>query len=191
MKLMIISVCLFVCFVFTSRANCVDNSSLGVDGVVDSVQFRTLLDFGFAGLKLRDDDIIFTIHSVNGLQFKNGFFAGVGSGVEFFDLHVVPLFLDLKYEFLHSYPVTPYLYADCGYSFPFGKQENDDKIEGGMLYGGGLGLRGQTKKGHQYAFSVGYRYQSLRNVFQDNWQGVIDRHMEYNRIYVKFGWYLN
>lgn len=157
-----------------------------------TIKFRSLFEFGFLGSKLFEEYPIFSLVSANGVQFGDVFFAGVGSGIEFFDFHTVPVYLDLRYKIIQNGNLSPFIYANAGYSFPVGKRDFEDDLTGGQLYCIGGGFTGTTLKGRQFIFSIGYRYQFLEREYSEQWGGAtIEEKLSYRRAFVKFGWFFN
>ena len=102
---------------------------------------------------------------VNGYQFRNRLFTGAGFGIEKFNEQVMPVFADVRYNFLKG-GITPFVYLQAGYSWPLGnqiQQGNATEIKGGALINPGLGLRMNFTTHNALIFSFGWRYQEIRS----------------------------
>ncbi len=93
--------------------------------------------------------------------------AGVGSGVEFFEYQVLPVFGEFRYKILKG-DFSPYLFGRFGYSFPLSKTQGNDythtEYNGGIMTAAGGGIQKSISEHSSLIFAVGYRYQKLRTV---------------------------
>lgn len=124
--------------------------------------------------------------------------AGVGTGVEWFGGAMLPVFGQVNWKFLPA-SLSPYVYAQAGYAFSLEKNydsyyySTDVHNYGGILAGGGLGIRNEISKRASLSFSVGYRYQKNRSTWDYNpyyWGGYdmkTERIENYNRIVLSLG----
>lgn len=98
-----------------------------------------------------------------------GITAAAGTGVEWFRTSMLPVFGQLSWKILPA-SVSPYLYAQAGYSFSLEKGNaytyyyypSSSTEYGGILAGGGIGIRSDFTKRSSITFSLGYRYQKSR-----------------------------
>jgi hypothetical protein len=84
------------------------------------------------------------LQSINGISYK-GYFLGIGTGLDYYFMRSIPLFLELKKN-LFNKAKTPFIYADGGLEYPW--PSNNDKL-----------TLGQINAKHGYRFSAGIGYQ--------------------------------
>jgi hypothetical protein len=118
-----------------------------------------------AGLLEGSTGTAFQVQTVNGMRFKNNWFAGVGIGYDRYRIRSIPLFLDLRWT-LFNRPNTPFVYGDIGYNFDW--PEDRDKtnwwssdFSGGVYYDAGVGYRIGLGKKHGIVFSGGFSFKKL------------------------------
>ena len=102
---------------------------------------------------------------VVGYQINKHFSAGVGTGVEEFQVSMLPLFGDVRYYFLND-RFTPFINLKGGYAFPLENQNDvnrnvDLKSHGGLMGGIEFGYVKTLSNSTKFTFSLGYRYQHL------------------------------
>ena len=136
---------------------------------------------------------------INGYQFKNRLGVGGGFGVEKFDEQVIPVFADIRYNFLKG-GITPFIYLQAGYSYPLGKSPtgNTNEVKGGALINPGVGLRLNFTAHNALIFSLGWRYQEIRSHYNyyyyyggPTYDNGYDRTDFYRRIAVRVGFVFN
>jgi hypothetical protein len=74
-------------------------------------------------------------------------------------------FLDLRKDIFNK-PLTPFIYADGGYHFPWIKDEDKNRrfiidAKGGLYYDIGIGYELSLMKNKNLLFSAGYSYKSF------------------------------
>ncbi|MEM7039503.1 MAG: hypothetical protein AAF570_21190, partial [Bacteroidota bacterium] len=128
-----------------TRFNGVKNVAVKSSGYFNNTSFGLL----FGGNAYYDSPVYPSIRMVNGYKFKDRFWTGLGTGIEFFQGRTwIPLYADLRYDFLKG-DVSPYVQAIGGYNFrpdpnagvyqPWGYNYENDK--GGIMTGVSLGIR--------------------------------------------------
>lgn len=136
--------------------------------------FRHITEFGLLyGTNLKDDNNIyyygsppddfgFSVHTVNGYQVWPYLFVGGGVGIDRFVTYkqtFSPFYLRLASEFLKK-KVTPYVFADVGYSHLW-KQKNNEYMsyenKGGLYVTAGGGVRIYTRSRASVLLSLSYR----------------------------------
>jgi hypothetical protein len=136
-----------------------------------------------------------SLTTVNGWQFGQRVFTGIGLGYEFYEWGVLPVFADVKYFFKQDV-VTPFISFKAGYSFPLSKRKSgsDYYTQYGQTYGGVLvnpevGLLIPVGSSNAITVGVGYQYQELSyNEIQDYWYAYEKRvYTNYNRISLRIG----
>jgi hypothetical protein len=108
------------------------------------------------------------LQTIQGIRYGKWFF-GIGAGLDYYNTRSIPLFVDLRREFM-NYKAKPFVYADGGYHFAWPRDRDKElygtkiDFDGGLYYDLGLGIRfGVGKKGG-VLFSAGYSYKYLREV---------------------------
>ena len=106
----------------------------------------------------------------NGFQLSKGFSLGLGSGIESFDVPLIPLYADICYH-PFNWRVSPNIYLRTGYSFALVDEEtiyyttdimyNDSYPKGGFLFNAGIGLTMFTWNRAAVTLGLGYRYQKV------------------------------
>lgn len=136
-----------------------------------------------------------SITTVNGYQWNQQIFTGIGVGFEFFEWSNLPLFADFK-VMLKPDVITPYFSFKTGYSFPLSKNKEVNWYgDGGKTYGGVLlspeaGIRIALSGKSALMLGLGYHYQELSyEEPQYDWVGSYERKVfvHYNRVALKIG----
>jgi len=105
------------------------------------------------------------LQTINGIKCKT-WFAGLGVGLDYYYARSVPVFLDVRKNIFNK-GITPFIYADGGYNFPWSSKKDDDKVlweektNGGLYYELGIGYKTPVSKKMQLLFSAGYSYKNL------------------------------
>jgi len=137
------------------------------------------------------NNVAFSIQMVNGYKLGRKYYPGIGTGIEFYDYAVVPLYGDFTYSMSEN-RVSPFLRASFGYSFPIeepreqwgAKTEN----EGGILYTVGIGTAIRTGPSSAMTISLVYRFQSLKSIYTEDWNDdVVNLEKQINRVALRFG----
>ena len=146
--------------------------------------------------------------NVNNWQFANGFSAGVGVGVHFFEETYLPVVADFRY-FLRKHGPLPFVNLQTGYSIPLGGEyssqyyyydssssyarpgiwpgptqtQQDASARGGFLINPSVGIYSQINENFALTLSVGYSY--LRHSYGKDDTYKLD--VDYNRLSIKLG----
>jgi len=158
--------------------------------------FANITSLGFlAGSNANSQVAPFSLLMVNGYRNSLGIFTGIGIGIEFLNTNYVPLFADLRYDFLDG-DVVPYAVLKGGYSLPMISRQSENQIKyiysGGPLVGAGVGLKIKSRDHFAWDISLMYRYQrtSYKEIYEWN-----DQEYEYsdiyNRIEIRLGFYID
>jgi len=149
-------------------------------------------DMGFLiGSGNNQNNVVFSLQMVNGYKLGKKYYPGIGTGLEFYEYAVVPLFADFSYA-LSDNRVSPFLRASLGYSFPveepreqWGSRTDNN---GGILYIVGLGTSIRTGASSALSISLVYRFQSLKSVYTEDWNNdVLNLEKQINRIGLRIG----
>ena len=104
----------------------------------------------------------FTLQTVNGFRYRK-WFAGLGTGLDFYMQRSIPLYADLRYDF-STKRKTFFLYSDAGVNFAWTKNKQQQNIvdqSPGLFTDAGVGLKITTKKQDALVISVGYSHKQL------------------------------
>lgn len=136
------------------------------------------------------------IHISNGYQFRSGFGAGIGTGIEKLDVLVMPVFGELRYQPFKT-RLSPFLWIKSGYGFPLTSRDGGDyyyygnytESKGGLMFGAGSGVALYSWNRNAVNIGIGYRYQVIRFEQKNMWTQ--DLHNElvtrFERIEIQFG----
>jgi len=163
-----------------------------------SCSFQSMLQIG---LLEGQGDSDFLIQSINGFQY-NGWFAGIGAGIDYYRFRSIPLFVDLRKNILNK-NLTPFVYADAGVHFPWVKDNEgyyaDASMSNGLYYDAGIGMNFSIRKNQGISFSAGYSYKFAKETV--SWpvycimppcpQYKQTRSYDLNRLSMKLAWRIN
>ena len=118
------------------------------------------------GVLAGSSDAALQLQTINGIKNKT-WFTGLGIGLDYYYSRSVPFFLDARKNIFNK-SITPFIYADGGYQFPWPSKKDEDvtwwgdeKTEGGLYYELGIGYKTPVFKKMQLLFSAGYSYKHL------------------------------
>jgi hypothetical protein len=124
------------------------------------------------------DDVGISLHTVNGYQIWPYLYAGAGVGLDRFITYqqsFAPVYLRLASEFLKK-RITPYVFADVGYSFMFENYVPDPSEYayyhnyGGLYITAGAGLRIYTRSRVSFVISAGYKRNNSESKYGYNYE---------------------
>jgi hypothetical protein len=107
------------------------------------------------------------IQTINGLTWSK-WFAGVGTGIDYYGTRSIPLFVDLRRNF-NTKAKGVFVYADGGINFPWisDGQKLSRPYTGtsskGVYLDAGAGLRFKLKNSSALLLSSGYSYKQVNN----------------------------
>jgi len=136
------------------------------------------------------------IHMSNGYQFRSGFGAGIGTGIEKLDVLVMPVFGELRYQPFKT-RLSPFLWIKSGYGFPLTSRDGGDyyyygnytESKGGLMFGAGSGLALYSWNLNAVNIGIGYRYQVIRFEQKNKWNHELHNELvtRFERIEIQFG----
>lgn len=166
--------------------------------------YYNLTEFGvLAGSTNNAKSAPFTLMNVNNWQFANGFAAGIGVGVHFFNETYLPVVADFRY-FIRKQGPLPFVSLQAGYSIPLGgdytqtyyaydlrpgiwpnpiPSEQDISARGGFFVNPSVGFQTQINENLALTFSAGYSYLRHRYGKEETYKLDVD----YNRLSLKVG----
>ena len=145
----------------------------------------------------------FMLQTINGLK-KDKWFAGAGTGLDFYRERTIPLFLAVRRDLINRIN-TPFVYADAGINFSwlnsFQKQQKQFPISSpGLIYDLGIGWKLSGKNNRGYVFSAGYSFKQVKEKVKYSWWPATTPRLEsenyerhnylYRRIVIKVGFQL-
>lgn len=158
--------------------------------------YVNMTSIGFLAGSANNEQVApFSLLTVNGYRTSSGFFAGIGTGVEFLSTNYMPFFLDLRYDLLGE-DVVPYVVAKGGYSIPLSSNSESYDIDytysGGPLFGVGVGLKIKTRSHFAWDISLLYRYQETSYKETYSWNNQEYEYTDvFNRIEIRLGLYID
>ncbi len=138
-----------------------------------------------------DKNTIFSFQIINGYQYHSRYYAGFGTGLEFFEYTHLPLFLEGQYRLLDR-NVSPYITVKGGYSVMLDHPDSDDWVsyqgKGGYLYGAGMGIIMPFGKKNALTISFLYRHQDATIIYTTRWNDQTTKiTTEYDRLSFRVG----
>jgi hypothetical protein len=128
-----------------------------------------------------------------GYQFSNYAGIALGTGIDKYNIEVVPLFISFKSELMKR-ENTPVLNCYFGYSFPMKNKNTSDytnyTYDGGFCSGFDIGICSYKTQSRAFYLSAGYQYQHLtaKSSTTGGWNNsiTIDTY-DFNKLVVKIG----
>ncbi len=116
---------------------------------------------------VKNDQIIISAQTINGIVISGRAGLGVGLGAEFWQKGMFyPLFAHLYYDFKPS-DNTPFAYINLGEAF--GKRDSTYYYasgKGGLLFSIGAGYKMKIGKRFQFEYEIFYRYQAIQSTYR-------------------------
>ncbi|RYZ58314.1 MAG: hypothetical protein EOO14_09890 [Chitinophagaceae bacterium] len=128
------------------------------------------------GLLEGENGSAFQLQTVHGFNLKT-WFAGVGTGLDYYHTRTIPLFVSLRKSFSHGVK-TPFVYFNGGYHFPWLRQQDklwaETKASGGLYYDAGIGYQLPVMKTSALFFTAGFSQKNFQtstdyNYYIDIW----------------------
>ena len=108
-----------------------------------------------------------SIQTINGIT-KDKWFAGIGTGIDYYGTRSVPVFVDVRRTLGNSLK-SPFLYADGGINFPW-ISDGQKMTRGytatssaGVYLEGGAGLKFRMKSNNAFLLSAGFSYKEVKD----------------------------
>ena len=101
----------------------------------------------------------FTVQVLGHYRISERFSAGVGSGLSFYEMMLIPLFADAKFDLTRPRKFTPYVNCAGGYAFAPNKNAN-----GGVFLNPSLGVQYALPNKLKLQLSAGYELQNLERL---------------------------
>ncbi|MGA3013434.1 MAG: hypothetical protein ABSD71_05310 [Bacteroidales bacterium] len=117
--------------------------------------------------KAKNNQIIVSPQTINGIVISRRADLGVGLGAEFWEKGMFyPVFAHFSYDFKLT-DNTPFAYIDLGEAF--GKRDSTASYEsgsGGLLFRIGVGFKKRIGKRFQFEYEIFYRYQAITSNYR-------------------------
>jgi hypothetical protein len=117
---------------------------------------------------VKNDQIIISAQTINGIVFSGRLGLGVGLGAEFWQKGMFyPVFAHLYYD-LRLSGNTPFAYINLGQAF--GKRDSTYYYasgKGGFLFSIGAGYKMKIGKRFQFEYEIFYRYQAIQSTYKN------------------------
>ena len=154
----------------------------------------------YAGITEGESGTGFQLQTINGFR-KKTWFAGVGTGIDYYFQRSIPLFVSVA-KFLPSSKFPVYFNGDIGINFPWVRNDlyyfqSPGEYSSSLYWAGGLGYKfGFKKNNNGVLLNFGYSYKHLINETEYTNQCLIPpcsvSKERYNyhlrRVSVKVGW---
>jgi hypothetical protein len=108
----------------------------------------------------------FQLQTINGISHKK-WFAGLGTGIDYYYIRSIPFFLSINHNFLHK-SRTPFVSVDAGTNFRWSNKEpeswgviNSEYIPA-LYMGGNVGYKLGLKNNDALLLLVGYSFKELK-----------------------------
>ncbi len=143
------------------------------------------------------------VQTINGIK-KDKWFAGAGTGMDFYNERTIPLFLDLRRDVTNR-KNTPFVYADAGINFLWLNsiekvQKQFPTSSPGLFYDFGIGWKLSGNNDRGYIFSAGYSFKQVKEKVKYSWWPAPTPQLEsenferynylYRRVVIKVGFVL-
>lgn len=129
--------------------------------------FKGDIDTNHIQKKIKNDQIIVSIQTINGVCISGRFGLGVGIGAEFWQKGMFyPVFGHIYYDFKNE-ENTPFAFMNLGKAF--GKRYDTYYYasgKGGTLFSIGAGYKMKVGKRFQFEYALFYRYQAILSTYQ-------------------------
>ena len=121
------------------------------------------------------------IEVIPSIKYK-GYYIGVGTGVDYYFIRTIPVFLELKKVFTPN-TNSVFVYADAGLDYPW--PSNNNKLMQGQMdlsnghrLAGGIGYQISVFKKTFLQLSAGYSYKQLKQYVQ-GWVTIYDPRVDW------------
>jgi hypothetical protein len=129
--------------------------------------FKADIDTNHIQKKLKNDQIIFSVQTINGVCISGRYGLGLGIGAEFWQKGMFyPVFVHLYYDFKDD-ENTPFAFLNIGKAF--GTRYATYYYasgQGGFLFSIGAGYKMKVSKRLQFEYALFYRYQAIQSTYQ-------------------------
>ena len=129
-------------------------------------KLKTDIHNGFQ-MTVKNDQIIISAQTINGIVISGRAGLGVGLGAEFWQKGMFyPVFAHFYYDFKPT-DNTPFAYINLGQAF--GKRDSTYYYasgKGGLLFSIGVGYKMRIGKRFQFEYEIFYRYQAIQSTYR-------------------------
>jgi hypothetical protein len=177
-----------LCFLFSAAQPGATNKPKTIDNKARFAAITT------AGLQVGASVPAFQVQASAGLQ-QNGWFAGLGTGIDYYYLRSVPLFAEVRKLF--QKPMPFFLYAAAGINKPWIKEETPQfnaytsGYKSGGYFEAGCGWYVSVLQHHALLLSAGYSIKTIHENRIANWDphSVTKNTYDLRRVSIKAGFW--
>lgn len=157
--------------------------------------FYNITDLGLLTGRTTNYSVIsVSAQTVSGYRFSKRLAAGIGVGIESFDIPLAPLFAEGRY-YLSKGTFSPFVALQAGYALPLENYRDDTfgwRNKGGITANANIGIRNYFTENIALVISVGFRHQQSTskytfNNWWDNENTTTVTRNYYNRVVFRMG----
>ncbi|MBU8893030.1 MAG: hypothetical protein KOO66_09645 [Bacteroidales bacterium] len=139
-----------------------------------------------------------SFNMINGVQLNEKASVGLGFGIEFMDIQLIPLFGDLRWN-LNKGNTQVFIGMQGGFLFPLERNDNemewdDYNYKRGYFYNPVIGLKANFKNSRNaFVITCGFRHMKIMGERFDDWwlETKYEREFIYDRFSFRVGYYFN
>ena len=164
-----------------------------------SLSYFNVSDIGMlAGKRDGYEKYSFSFNMINGIQFGYRASAGLGFGIEFMDINLIPLFADLRWN-INSGKTRLFVGMQGGFVFPLERNTNDMvwddfNYKRGYFYNPMIGIKANFNDSRNaFVITFGFRHMDIVGERWDDWwlETKYEREFIYDRLSFRVGYYFN
>lgn len=166
---------------------------------LSNISFFNLTDIGMlAGKREGNEKYSFSFNMVNGAMYKDRISVGLGYGIEFMDINIIPLYADARY-YINNGAVQFFAGMQGGFALPLEVAENDLNwndftYKKGLFYNPVIGFKANfTDSKNAFIITFGYRHMNIVGERWDDWwvDTKYEREFIYDRFSFRVGYFFN
>jgi hypothetical protein len=162
----------------------------------NDITFFNISDIGMlAGKREGNEKYSFSFNMVNGAEYKEKLSIGLGFGIEFMDINIIPVFTDVRYTINEGY-LQCFAGLQAGFAFPLEESYNtmgwDDYVyQKGLFYNPMLGVKANFNNSkNAFIMTLGFRHMNIIGERWDDWwvETKYEREFIYDRFSFRVGY---
>jgi hypothetical protein len=165
---------------------------------IDPLTKNGFYNFSTIGIIIGKSEVMdatgYSFRTIIGYEFNSLTALGLGTGIEKFNVEIVPFFISIKSEILKR-ENTPSVNFFFGYSLPLKKEIKEEynkfNYEGGICAGFDVGILSYKTQKRAFSISAGYQFQHVtERKTMDYWynNAIETNKYDFNKITVKIGY---
>lgn len=134
---------------------------------IKAQEVKSFSSQNLVGLLEGSNGSAFQLQTINGIKF-NKWFTGIGTGLDYYFIRSVPVFLSVNHNFL-SANKTPFISADAGINFAWMKRDINEwggpissNFSPSAYWSGNFGYRLGLKNNDAVVMLLGYSFKELK-----------------------------